>query len=173
MKPEELTNEMINLLGKMYYAKFPKGKFLTWLKHENHHLADELKDYKSASTAKEKWDFLLRVYAKIKKPTGQLAESMDELFIDAFKIKLDKTKSTAVIVSDLRNKIRQYFVGEKKEGYLQGYVSSISSAVSETVSSTVNSGLDYLRFRANGVGLAAQDAVDRVGEAVNPFYKIL
>lgn len=88
-QPEDLTNKIINKIGEDYYIRFPKGSLLTWMMHDNHDLADMLKNYGNnfndmESSIRDKWDFLLKVYGKIIKPDGQLAKAIDELFKQAF-----------------------------------------------------------------------------------------
>ena len=123
-RPEDLTNKMINQVGEDYYRLNPKGKFLTWLSHDNHNLADKLIKYRTKfthmeSSPVEKWGFLLRIYSDIKDPNGKLAKLIDELFMQAFdmthvpKFKMFQSirleLSTAMVVYDLRNRVDAHF----------------------------------------------------------------
>jgi hypothetical protein len=144
MTPEHITNDAIKNIGKRYYSKYPKGSFLAWLKHHNHDLADELKAYKENSSSQEKWNFLLAVYVKIKKPTGMLATYIDSLFMRAFKLqKIDKSNGTNYVVIILQGKVRQHFNEKKQEtSYAEksyNVVSGIGSSIHKVFKTAVSS----------------------------------
>jgi len=96
----ELTNEIINKLGKDYYARHPieektsNNKFsqlshsvATFFKksmHNNHGLAKKLIDYQDDSTEQEKWLFLLSIYAELPNDSGEMASTIEKLTLTRF-----------------------------------------------------------------------------------------
>lgn len=93
MNPRYLTNSMINKIGTDYCTKYPEQ---TWF-HHHQTLATELKEYNKKNSAEDKWKDLLAIYSKLEHPNGELAQGMDQLFMDAFNLSCIRKSAPARI----------------------------------------------------------------------------
>jgi hypothetical protein len=80
MQPEDLTNEMINEIGKNYLAKYPTKS----LRHSHQAIAQELASYSEENESRYKWFKLAATYRSLYTSRGELTTSMDNLINSAF-----------------------------------------------------------------------------------------
>lgn len=115
MNPRYLTNSMINKIGTDYCTKYPEK---TWL-HHHQNLANELKEYNKKNSAEDKWKDLLAIYSKLEHPNGELAQGIDQLFMDAFNLLCIRKSAparitiycypTSQVVDHLTKVVKKYF----------------------------------------------------------------
>lgn len=87
MRPDELTNEMINEIGQTYLTRYPRGGVLTFLFRKSHHgFADSLSNYNKNSTPQEKWNFLLSIYKMLNRDFGFMSAQIEKYFEQAFNL---------------------------------------------------------------------------------------
>lgn len=96
MKPEELTNAMINDIGSWYLEKYPtptQGFFAKLFdNHTNQGLAKKLLYYKENSTCEQKWQFLANLLGQFPRIWGQLAGKILDLFENAFQTEIETSE---------------------------------------------------------------------------------
>lgn len=106
---------MINKIGKDYCNKYPEKICF----HHHQTIANELKEYNKKNSAEDKWKDLLTIYSKLEHPNGELAQGMDQLFMDAFNVSCIRKRPpgripiyfypTSQVVDHLTTMVKKYF----------------------------------------------------------------
>jgi len=112
-KPEDLTIEVINLLGQQYLENHPKKT--RW--HCNQILAKQLKDYQLNSTMEANWIFLINIHSKLHSGSTFLMSKIRLMFEKAFQCKIENVfDADGLLVSNER--VSRYFLKPALDAYL-------------------------------------------------------
>lgn len=117
--PEELTNKHIQNIGKRYLELYGSTPSLF---HENHPIANLLKNYADDSSVEEKWIFLSKVYTQLNSAFySTIGYKIISLFSEAFQRRYDtyfqtiqpSIDSVHFIAGILEDKARAYFLAKE------------------------------------------------------------
>jgi hypothetical protein len=120
--PEELTNDMIQDIGKKYIAEHgeeAKGSCFGGLfSHQNRPAAKKLRDYNQEATCKARWIFLADIYQNLSGEGGKIGAAIRNLFEAAFQVKIttedpydsDEDVSNHDILQNMQHILNEYFL---------------------------------------------------------------
>lgn len=123
-KPEQLTNSIIQQLGRDYQSTFGKEPgclgiiFHLFFTNSNHRMAKEMVEYDKNNSYIDKWNYLVNLYQDLPSNNGPLANNIRDLFAKAFGMEVQRWEEAQKntfqeltpgnVADKLRDQVRNY-----------------------------------------------------------------